>query len=68
MLSTLLLTFIHYDIGKARVGIGPDETAYTRDLKFTIPIWLTIFGHGLALRLEPKAGLDLHTLKKRRRP
>jgi O-antigen/teichoic acid export membrane protein len=44
VLSTLLLTFIHYDLGKARVDFGPDATAYTRDLRFTIPLWLSIFG------------------------
>jgi len=42
VLSTLLLTFIHDDLGKARDA--SDTTAYTRDLKFTIPLWLSIFG------------------------
>src|SRR5262245_32292310 len=42
VLSTVLLIFIHYDLGRARDP--SDTTAYTRDVKFTIPLWLSILG------------------------
>jgi O-antigen/teichoic acid export membrane protein len=38
LLGILLLCFIQYDIGGHRERIGPDASACTRGLEFTIPL------------------------------